>query len=241
MNTDAAEHHLGKVVVVTGGTSGIGEACARYFADRGASVHAWGLRSDQSTLATHENVTLLELDVTDEGSLASAVKGLHHIDYVIPAAGVSLAPREHEPGVFDRVVAINLSAVMRTCTFAKERMTEGGAFVLIASMYSTFGSSERPAYAASKGAIVQLTKSLAQSYAPAGIRVNAIAPGWIDTPLLAPLKADEAIASVILGRTPLARFGDPIEIAKAASFLCGDGASFITGVTLPVDGGYLTV
>ena len=120
-------------------------------------------------------------------------------------------------------------------------MKEGGAFVLIASMYSTFGSAERPAYAASKGAIVQLTKSLAQSYASAGIRVNAVAPGWIDTPLLAPLKADPAIASVILGRTPLARFGDPVEIAKAASFLCGDGASFITGATLPVDGGYLTV
>ena len=71
--------------------------------------------------------------------------------------------------------------------------------------------------------------------------MNAVAPGWIDTPLLAPLKADTAISAAILGRTPLARFGEPVEIAKVASFLCGDGASFVTGATIPVDGGYLTV
>lgn len=237
----SAQEFEGKVVVVTGGTSGIGETCAAFFADHGAVVHAWGLQADRSLLRSHDNVTVRELDVTKEEHLSGAFGGFQHVDFVVPAAGISVAQREHEPEIFDRVIGINLTAVMRTCTLAKERMPQGGAMVLIASMYSTFGSAERPAYAASKGAIVQLTRSLAQAYAPAGIRVNAVAPGWIDTPLLAPLKADEATSSAILSRTPMARFGEPIEIAKAVSFLCGDGASFITGATLPVDGGYLTV
>ena len=231
----------GKTAIVTGGTSGIGEACARYFAEQGAFVHAWGLNAERSSLSEYSNVSLANLDVTDDEALRNAINGVDTIDFVIPAAGISVAQRENEPEVFDRVIGINLSSVMRTCSMAKERMTNGGAMVLIASMYSTFGSAERPAYAASKGAIFQLTRSLAQSYAPDNIRVNAIAPGWIDTPLLAPLKADEGISSMILGRTPLARFGEPVEIARAAAFLCGSDASFITGATLPVDGGYLTV
>lgn len=232
---------FGKTIIVTGGTSGIGEACARYFAEQGALVHAWGLNTEKCSLNGFENVNVDNLDVTIDDALQNAIDRIDNIDFVIPAAGISVAQREHEPDVFDHVISINLTSVMRTCSMAKKRMSKGGAMVLIASMYSTFGSAERPAYAASKGAIVQLTRSLAQSYASDNIRVNAIAPGWIDTPLLAPLKADKGIASVILGRTPLARFGDPIEIAKAAAFLCSSDASFITGATLPVDGGYLTV
>lgn len=231
----------GKTIIITGATSGIGESCARFFAEQGASVHAWGLNAERSALSGHTNVTVETLDVTDEEALRNAINAVEAIDFVIPAAGISIAEREHEPEIFDRVIGVNLTSVMRTCSMAKERMTNGGAMVLIASMYSTFGSAERPAYAASKGAIVQLARSLAQSYAPDNIRVNAVAPGWIDTPLLAPLKANEAIASTILGRTPMARFGDPVEIAKAAAFLCSSDASFITGATLPVDGGYLTV
>lgn len=232
--------YQGKTAVVTGGTSGIGEACVKYLAERGAVVHAWGLDVDQCEYR-HENVHVKELDVTDAAAMASAVDTIDTIDILIPAAGISVADREHEMDTFDKVISINLSAVMHICSLAKAKMPKGGAMVLIASMYSTFGAAGRPAYAASKGGIVQLVKSLAQSYAPDGIRVNAVAPGWIDTPLLAPLKADKEISGAILGRTPLARFGDPEEIAKVVSFLCSDLASFVTGASLPVDGGYLTV
>ncbi len=238
MNRD--NQYQGKTAIVTGGTSGIGAACVKYFAECGAVVHSWGLDADQCEYR-HENVHVKQLDVTDEDALASAIDAIDTIDIVIPAAGISVADREHEMNVFDKVISINLSAVMRTCSLAKAKMPMGGSMVLIALMYSTFGAGGRPAYAASKGGIVQLVKSLAQSYAPDGIRVNAVAPGWIDTPLLAPLKADKDISGAILGRTPLARFGDPEEIAKVASFLCSDHASFVTGATLPVDGGYLTV
>lgn len=232
----------GKVAIVTGGTSGIGEAIAHRLAQLGAEVYAVGLEAESAVKRAPKNVKIMEIDVLDNTALETLFQSLDKLDILVPAAGISLTGREHDVDAFSKVIQINLLAVMNCCRLARGLLKhQGGSIVNIASMYSTFGSSERPAYAASKGAVVQLTKSLAQAYASEGIRVNAVAPGWIDTPLLAPLKSDSTIANQILGRTPAARFGQPIEIADAVAFLCSDAASFITAVTLPVDGGYLSV
>tara|TARA_R110000851_G_C13088478_1_gene566605 strand:+ start:2139 stop:2864 length:726 start_codon:yes stop_codon:yes gene_type:complete len=232
----------GKTAVVTGGTSGIGEAVAHYLAHLGAVVYAVGLDAEAAAKRAPQNVRTLELDVLDRSALETLFQGLERLDILVPAAGVSISGREHDAETFAKVMQINLLAVMDCCRLARQLLKlQGGSIVNIASMYSTFGSSDRPAYSASKGAVVQLTKSLAQAYAAEDIRVNAIAPGWIDTPLLAPLKAEPSIANPILGRTPAARFGKPEEIASAVAFLCSDAASFVTATTLPVDGGYLSV
>jgi NAD(P)-dependent dehydrogenase (short-subunit alcohol dehydrogenase family) len=129
---------------------------------------------------------------------------------------------------------------MRACTLARSALAATrGAIVNTASMLSFFGGGLVPAYAASKGGIAQLTKSLAIAYAADGIRVNAIAPGWVDTPLTQTLRADPARDAAILARTPLGRWAVPADIAGAALFLCSPAAGFMTGAVVPVDGGYL--
>ena len=117
----------------------------------------------------------------------------------------------------------------------------GGSIVNTASMLSFFGSPYAPAYAASKGGVAQLTKSLAAAWAADGIRVNAIAPGWIATDLTRALQEDEARTQAILSRTPIKRWGQPDDLAGVVAFLASDAAKFVTGVVMPIDGGYLTL
>jgi len=126
------------------------------------------------------------------------------------------------------------------CGMTRERLkASGGCIVNTASMLSFFGGGLVPAYSASKGGVAQLTKSLAIAYADADIRVNAVAPGWIATPLTDALQKDPARASRILERTPLKRWGTPDDVAQAVMFLCSPASAFMTGVVMPVDGGYM--
>lgn len=230
----------GKVAVVTGGTSGLGAGTAQYLAELGARVYAVGLGAGAAGFPDGLDIEAREVDVTDGDQLAALYGELDRLDLLVPAAGISLGERELEWDSFNRVVAVQLLAVYRTIELARPLLAAGrGSIVTIASMYSYFGGGRIAAYSAAKGGVVQLTKSLAEVYAADGIRVNSIAPGWIDTPLLTPLRTDPEIGGRILSRTPLGRYGSPAEIGSVVAFLSSEAASFITGAVLPVDGGYL--
>ena len=159
---------------------------------------------------------------------------------MVNAAGVIRRGEEHDPEVFRQVIDVNLNGAMRVAVATRQRLAAtGGSLVNIASMLSFFGGGLVPAYSASKGGISQLTKSLAIAWAAEGVRVNAVAPGWIATPLTQGLQDDPARSAAVLSRTPMGRWGRPEDIAGPVMFLCSDAAAFITGAVLPVDGGYL--
>jgi NAD(P)-dependent dehydrogenase (short-subunit alcohol dehydrogenase family) len=147
---------------------------------------------------------------------------------------------EHDPEVFAKVIAVNLTGTMRVASAARPLLEQArGSVVNVASMLSFFGGGSVPAYSASKGGIAQLTKSLAIAWAPQGVRVNAVAPGWIATPLTQALQDVAARSAAVLSRTPMGRWGRPEDLTGPVMFLCSSAAAFVTGVVLPVDGGYL--
>jgi len=180
------------------------------------------------------------LDVRDANAVTQVVNRLGELDVVVNCAGVIRRGVEHLPDEFADVVDINLNGAMRVCAAAREQLKpRRGCIINTASMLSFFGGGLVPAYSASKGGIAQLTKSLAIAYASDGIRVNAVAPGWIGTPLTQALQDDPSRSAQIVSRTPLGRWGTPEDIAGPVLFLASPAARFITGVILPVDGGYL--
>lgn len=230
----------GKTAVVTGGTQGIGRAIAEALARLGAQVYAAGLPCTDGSRHRPERITEVILDVTQDDSIEAFVQDLPQADILVNCAGIISRVEEFKLPVFQRVIDINLTGTMRLCEALRPALSETkGCIVNTASMLSFFGGGLVPAYSASKGGIAQLTKSLAIAYAPEGIRVNAVAPGWIATPLTQALQDDPARSQPILDRTPLKRWGRPDDVAQAAVFLCSEAASFMTGVILPVDGGYM--
>ena len=221
---------LDSTAVITGAASGIGRALFTAFREA-------GFRTIGVDCAPAEGME--RLDVTDAAAVTAFAASVDALTVLINAAGVIRLRQEYDPSEFMRVVDVNLTGTMRMAVACRRALAKAkGAIVNVASMHAIFGAPLSPAYAASKGGVVQLTKSLAVAWAEDGIRVNAIAPGWIETPMTAPARQDAARNRAILDRTPLGRWGTPDDIVGPALFLASDAARFITGAILVVDGGY---
>ncbi|SDE04003.1 SDR family NAD(P)-dependent oxidoreductase [Limimaricola pyoseonensis] len=243
----AAPFLEGRKVFITGGTSGIGRGIARGFAMAGAEVIATGVSEAEVSAAAQwaesldapGSVSVDVLDVCDAKAVETKVGGIGDLHALVNCAGLIRRGAELDPEVFAKVVEVNLTGSMRCAHAAKPALQKtGGTVVNTASMLSFFGGGLVPGYAASKGGIAQLTKSLAIAWAKDGIRVNAIAPGWIRTPLTTDLQADSERETTILGRTPMGRWGEAGDLSGPAMFLCTPLSGFMTGVVMPVDGGY---
>ena len=221
----------GKTALVTGGTTGIGLAIARAFGAAGARVTAAGLGA-----GSEPGLDMRELDVTSDHQVRELLAGFQKLDFVVNCAGVIHRDKEYEIETFQRVLDVNLSGTMRISVAARALSPQATEHVNIASMLDV---SVAPVFrlTARARAESRLT-ARSRSHGPGRIRVNAVAPGWITTPLTHALHSNAERSAPILARTPMGRWGKPEEVAGAVLFLCSPAAAFITGAILPVDGGY---
>ncbi|WP_180902763.1 SDR family NAD(P)-dependent oxidoreductase [Martelella soudanensis] len=225
-----------KTAIITGGGTGIGLATGTRLLAEGYRVIAGGLDADDDMT---EGIEFIRTDVTSQADLAALMDRTDRIDALVNCAGIIRQSAEWEPEVFRQVMEINVTASLAAANLAKSRLeATGGSVVNIASMWSFFGSAGSPAYASSKGAIVSLTRSLAVAWGKNGVRVNAVAPGWVDTRMGAGAKNDPERGPKITARIPLGRWAEPMEIANVIHFLVSDEASYVHGAVLPIDGGY---
>jgi NAD(P)-dependent dehydrogenase (short-subunit alcohol dehydrogenase family) len=236
--TWASEFYAARTAVVIGGTSGIGLAIATAFRDAGAIVHATGATDAEVGAASADKITFRKMDVRDTAAINAYAETFGPVAALVDCAGVNLRAAEFTMDGFEAAIDINLTGAMRLALAFRPKLA-GGAILGIGSMFSFFGAPHAPAYTASKAGIVGLVKSLAVAFAAENIRVNALAPGWIETAMTEVPRADAARNAQLLSRMPLGRWGTPADIAPAALFLCSPLAGYITGAVLPVDGGYL--
>lgn len=230
----------GKRVLVTGGSNGIGNGVATAFRDAGADVVVTGTREAGAYDTDMADMTYEQADFGVDGAAEALARRVGQLDVLVNNAGmVVYKRREFEPETFRKVLDVNLTTVMTLSTLLKPGLAAtGGAIVNISSLTGYFASAGNPAYGASKAGIIQLTKTLATAWAGDGVRVNAIAPGWIATNMTEVSQSREAINSEILRRTPMGRWGEPSDIAGVVLFLASPLAAYCTGETITVDGGF---
>ncbi len=241
----------GCTALITGGSSGIGAACVRRFADEGANVASFDVQDPGDDLLAQirgQGVFFQQGDICDEEGVAAAVEAVVErfgsIDCVVHAAGISGAGVAHTLDVadWDRVIDVNLkgSFIVAKHVLKKMVLQRAGSIVFISSVEGISGGNVVPAYNAAKGGVVLLMRNLAMDYGRHGIRVNCLCPGFIDTPMLAGFKehASDEVRTAMEKAHMLERFGQPEEVASAALFLCSDDASFVTGHPMAVDGGF---
>ncbi|MET4632747.1 SDR family NAD(P)-dependent oxidoreductase [Kaistia defluvii] len=232
-----------KQALVTGGARGIGYGVAEALLAAGYTVTVTGLSEvEVAAVPKREHLAAIVLDVTDQTSADAAIARFDRLDALVNCAGVLFRGQEYDMAVFQKVIDVNLTGTMRMCVGARPLLAkQGGAIVNTASMLAIFGGPLVPAYTASKGGVAQLTKALGVAWAEEGIRVNAVAPGWVATEVTRGIVEDPVRSAGILGRTPMKRWGEPRDIGDVVAFLCSDAARFMTGTVVPVDGGYASV
>lgn len=243
LNDRKEDNQMKRTVVVTGGTSGIGAGVAEVL--HAAGYHVVAATVSQAEIDRFAGANGIEprlMDVTDGASVDALFGGLDGLAGLVNCAGILIRNEEYDIEVFQKVLDVNLTGTMRCCLAAHPLLAaSGGAIVNTASMLSTFGGPLVPAYSASKGGVAQLTKSLAGKWAADGIRVNAVAPGWIETEMTQGLREAPEREAAIMARTPLNRWGKTSEVGALVKWLLSEEASFVTGSVYPVDGGYLAL
>jgi NAD(P)-dependent dehydrogenase (short-subunit alcohol dehydrogenase family) len=225
------------VLVVGASRAGIGASIARAFAAAGAIVAITGAEAEPAPEDRH--FAYSQLDVIDLDAVQALATRTKRLDVLVNCAAITARGEEMAPAFFAHVVDVNLHGTFRVAAAFHGQLKESqGVLINIASMYASFGSPRNPAYGASKAAVVQLTKSLAIAWAGDGIRVNAVAPGFIVTQQSAKSRTDPAHVAAVNLRTPMARWGQPDDIAGPVLFLASAAAGFMTGTCLAIDGGY---